>query len=73
MASYAVSVDITFDHRRLDSWREQRLAEEKLKEKKRLIEEENMRFRLQDWQDLQAYKEQMKLEELKNMLGRIIL
>lgn len=59
-------------HCRLDSWREQRLAEEKLREKKRMIEEENMRYRLEDWQDLQKYKEQLKLEEMKNLLDRMV-
>lgn len=45
---------------RLESWRDQRLAEEKLEAKKRLVEEENMRLRYQDWIDLQQAKGAMK-------------
>jgi hypothetical protein len=57
---------------RLDSWRMQRLAEEKLKEKKRMIEEENIRCRMQDWEDLQRAKEELKLRERANLLNKMI-
>lgn len=57
---------------RLDSWRTQRLAEEKLKAKKLLIQEEEARYREMDWEDLCKAKQSLKEEELENLkLGRM--
>ncbi len=44
---------------RLDSWRQQRLAEEKLNAKKALIAEEEARYREMDREDLAAAKAAM--------------
>lgn len=48
---------------RLHSWRSQRIAEEKLKARKVLIEEEDARLREQDWEELTKAKELLKIEE----------
>ncbi len=52
---------------RLQSWRIQKLAEEKLEAKKRLILEEEARYREMDWEDLNEAKNILKQEELENL------
>jgi hypothetical protein len=57
---------------RLDSWRLQRMAEEKWAAKKRLADEEDARYREMDWEDLCRAKEALKMEEIESLqLGRM--
>ena len=61
-------------HLRIDSWKQQCLAEEKLLAKKQMIEEENIRYREQDWEDLNNAKDLLKLEERNNLIkGKMLL
>jgi hypothetical protein len=58
---------------RLESWRSQKMAEEKLKAKKMLIMEEDARYKEQDWEDLMKAKRSLKEEEIANLkLGRMV-
>lgn len=57
----------------MQSWKIQSLAQEKLDEKKRMIEEENIRLQEQDWEDLnRAKKEQLEQEKLDRLKGGMI-
>jgi len=59
---------------RMDSWKQQRLAEEMLQAKKDLIEEEEELMRKQDWEDMQKAKEAAKLEERMDLIkGNFVL
>ena len=59
---------------RLDSWRQQKMAAEKLKAKQRIIEEENRNFKDMDFLDTQQAKYNLQEEERQNIIkGRMLV
>ena len=59
---------------RLDSWREQRLAEEKMSAAKELEKEEEARLKEEDRMLVKAYQTDLKLSELEDRLkGGMVL
>ena len=55
---------------RLDSWRMQKMAEQKLKAKKMMIQEEEVMYAEMDREALQLSKEQMKLKLQEESVNR---
>jgi hypothetical protein len=55
---------------RLDSWRMQKMAEQKLKAKKMMIQEEEVMYAEMDREALQLSKEQMKLKLQEESINR---
>ena len=48
---------------RLDSWRRERMVDEMLQSQEQLMADEDARLRAQDWEDLEAAKASLKMEE----------
>jgi len=58
---------------RLDSWRRERMVEEMLHSQEQLMADEDARLRAQDWEDLQAAKAALKVEERMDRLNGVFL
>ena len=58
---------------RLDSWRRERMVEEMLHSQEQLMADEDARLRAQDWEDLQAAKAALKVEERMDRLKGVFL
>lgn len=58
---------------RLDSWRQQKLAEEMLQARDSFERDEDARLKAQDWEDLQEAKKRLQDDERQNLVqGRMV-
>ena len=53
---------------RLEAWRRERMIDEMLHTQDQMMSEEDARLREQDWEDLQAAKTALKMQERLNRL-----